>query len=785
MFNATKFEIMVKNIYHSIDSLYPKSEQVKLKIQFLRAMLTQHEGLFDEVISQAIHKRSVAEKTAFLVIFRDWKESSDSRLNRDMMLPLQEGLAQEEVGVLLQLLMDTFQSIPEESRDGFSLSMKDKQLLRVSLLEKTDKDKQAYIQEQLTDLSYDPPALAFRPAIGDPRYVKTNISMENYLSSIIKGDVDTSEFIVLTIGLLQSRAGTEKAFLQKLSADYFFVDYESCLKEIKDYFLSLSKETSVIPSDKAKYLTIVKHAERLRKVDHQSNNTRRIFETRLAQYINGLTHSQQTLPLAVVNPKEGIYVDMYDDELLRRDTLDSVNKILKYFLGIEHGRVDNPLEVEKKIIIFCNSYKDKVKFSDEDRKYFEKIRGLSHSYQGRDREARVTSTGIKERKHETSAEHVGEDVWNSAGGLMTGVAATFHDAHHQPPIRNMLVDASQVAQKEEGAHQWFWKNNRERSAYVGSSSGHTCNIVGMLTKYMEKYRDDPILNRDINFFLVQLVAVYAKRGYHGTLEVIDVLHDEDVKKIFKSYNVDVDLRSYFAKNPECRAFLEYAMNDASAYAQVMVNNYRIKSGVQFINTRLNGSLFSDRSGKAYPVLLQLHDVPMKKASGPRVALAIRRIEEEHGKFIALKVAKQFLSWSKLKNKKYNLMDVVELVNELGIKIEKAKLQSKPKPESRSSLTFLDNPNLNKKLNKIYPTLLANYGVRQEKATGPRVAAALMIIKEKHGEVIALKIADQFLQWSAEKHKNFNLKEVKKLVKDLGAVSGQLNEESEADRHGKK
>ncbi|HAU0557795.1 TPA: Dot/Icm T4SS effector Ceg14/sidL, partial [Legionella pneumophila] len=318
---------------------------------------------------------------------------------------------------------------------------------------------------------------------------------------------------------------------------------------------------------------ILEASGNLKRFKPTSNNPRRFFETRLAQYINGLSHSEKTIEIdSIGEDKEP------EDEELRDNTLKACNKILQFFLG-DCGRVDTPREMEQKICIFANGYKDTSKFT---KKEVEFITGVLHhagAHKGRDRVERDKLTGIKERKFETDSEKVGSDVWNCGGGVMKGCSPVFYDAQRDP-MRNMLVDSSTVAPDNKEGKQWFWNNNRQYSSYVGSISGHTCNIVGMLAKYMTEYKEDLDLQNDINLFLIQVIGVYAKRGFHAMLEVIDVLHDPYVQDIFKGYGVQVNLYSYFKENPELAGFLQHAMNDATTYTQALVNKKHVKEALK-------------------------------------------------------------------------------------------------------------------------------------------------------------------------------------------------------------
>lgn len=75
---------------------------------------------------------------------------------------------------------------------------------------------------------------------------------------------------------------------------------------------------------------------------------------------------------------------------------------------------------------------------------------------------------------------------------------------------------------------------------------------------------------------------------------------------------------------------------------------------------------------------------------------------------------------------------------------------------------------------VYPGILVTYGVRQEKVTGPRVAEALNKIKQEAGKDVALDVAEKFLKWSASKHRNFNTRDIKEMVK---GIKNEIEQES--------
>ncbi|HAU1152129.1 TPA: hypothetical protein JBI12_09290 [Legionella pneumophila] len=553
----------------------PKSEYILLKSLFLKGLLTHNKPLLEEVMRRV----GLIPFTSDMKMLGAFSQDNVHPLSPELLEFVQFMLANESEKALLTILMNAFQSIPELSLDSKTgtLSMKTKKALLPLLIEKVDTSIAKSIMSQLTDISFDSVLPAFRPSLGDPSYLESNISMSKYLS-LVGDKTDISEFLILTIGLFSSLKIGDKGFLQELSTDYLFVRYNECLGKIME---KLRDKEVIEQLGERGVQKIIEASGNLKPFDPMSNDPRRFFETRLAQYINGLSHSEKTLEVDL--KKEDVEPE---DEELRDNTLKACNKILQFFLG-DCGRVDTPREMEQKICIFANGYKDTSKFTKKEVEFITGVLHHAEAHKGRDRVGRKESTGIKERKFETDSEKVGSDVWNCGGGVMKGCSPVFYDAQREP-MRNMLVDSSTVAPDNKEGKQWFWNNNRQYSSYVGSISGHTCNIVGMLAKYMAEYKQDPDLQNDINLFLIQVIGVYAKRGFHAMLEVIDVLHDPYVQDIFKEYGVKVNLYSYFKESPELAGFLQHAMNDANTYTQVLVNKKHVKEALQ------SHSLFSKK-----------------------------------------------------------------------------------------------------------------------------------------------------------------------------------------------
>lgn len=573
--NKDHNKIRFKQIYVALGKR-KKIEELNVKASFLKAILTGDEDLLIKSLKKA-KLLSFSRDKALLNM-----EKKDDLVVPKLMALIQVTVASEDKNDLLTILMKIFQSIPEQSldREAKTIDMKTKKKLLLKMIEGTEPAKAKSVLSQLTDISFEASLPSFNPALGDANYVGVSLNIKNYLA-LIGDKTDISEFLLLSIGFMTSNDLADATFLQEISVDYLFVKYDECCEKILAHLSKKEVYEKLESLQKNSLSQIIAASKNLRAYDCTYNNPRRFFETRLAQYIHGISHSKNTIK-NIKDNKIG-EVDS-QDKILKDEILEAATNILKFFLG-KNGSVKNPQDMEQKICIFANGYKDTTKFTIEEITFIHSVLTTAEAYKGRDRVVRAPETGILERKFETDPDKVGASVWNSAGGVMQGNSPTFYDAQCNP-LRNMLVDSSRCADKDSSKSQWFWSNNRHYSSYVGSISGHTCHIIGMLNKYMTENNRDPNLEKNITLFLVQIIAVYAKRGFHSMLEIMDIIHDPYIQEIFATHKIKVNLYDYF-KKPENADFLRYAINDCTAYTCVLVSKAQVKES---LTTGANKSL---------------------------------------------------------------------------------------------------------------------------------------------------------------------------------------------------
>jgi hypothetical protein len=260
-------------------NVHNPSQKKELKANFLTIILSKNKILLQKWMVEL----NIDEALYSTFIIHLALENRDPLgiLNSPLFALVQAELAHEDAKALTFILLNAFQSIPELShnKSGICLSMREKKILLRKLLANTNASTKNSVLSVVTDLSYDAILPAFRPSIGDRNYVPMKITPDQYLKVINRG-IDPSIFICLSIGYLKSNHLATQKFLQKLMIDYVFVKYESCIQTLEQHLESLA-----VPSI----------SQTLIKFDYRFNDTRRFFETRLAQYINGLKDYENTL----------------------------------------------------------------------------------------------------------------------------------------------------------------------------------------------------------------------------------------------------------------------------------------------------------------------------------------------------------------------------------------------------------------------------------------------------------------------------------------------------------
>ncbi len=153
---------------------------------------------------------------------------------------------------------------------------------------------------------------------------------------------------------------------------------------------------------------------------------------------------------------------------------------------------------------------------------------------------------------------------------MTSNQPNFQNETTDFSIRNKVVDRNVAVSQESSA------DINNFTAYVASTSGHTFYLVALVEDYMKKHQSDPDLESDVNAYIKAFILSYVHSGYHSYLEVVDVLNEPEVKKIFQDNNVNLDLT--WKSN-----IIEQATKDTQEYAKTVCLKKTLLDGLKTLN----------------------------------------------------------------------------------------------------------------------------------------------------------------------------------------------------------
>lgn len=461
-------------------------------------------------------------------------ESNEENFNsfmKDVLISMMHNQNKEQLGnqEILDIYHGAVRSIPDTV-----LSVREKSQF-------LDKYAFPHLRRQLVDLSYDEEL----PALTQQKEkMITKINLREYTEAVKK--TNYSDYIVLSIGLLRSYAkeAAHIKLLDEIERDYFELNYENCNEKIKamaldiktklkkDYEQENDKQHEKELEQGEKQISlgcdaIINAQQDITEVDPDKNDTRRFFGVKLSQYMMGDTSQKEILA--------------------------SIDEISQAIIG---KPVTNASQAEEAIA----SIAENEQFEDR----ADQLKDESPKYATKDR---VYRDKIVPRETEASGEEFSEEtIYSMNLGELRSNSPNFRDELAVQAIRNRIVDSNRPSLQK---GSYTLKDLRHRAGFISSISGHTFNVVAVLEDYMKKYREkhpfDPRklpnkLENDINRFLMAYIATYAKRGYHSMHEVLDVLREPNIIKVFKAQNVDYQ----FLLNPKT---LNMAMNDTLAYSK--------------------------------------------------------------------------------------------------------------------------------------------------------------------------------------------------------------------------
>ncbi|QSH41927.1 hypothetical protein P0136_05505 [Lentisphaerota bacterium ZTH] len=356
-----------------------------------------------------------------------------------------------------------------------------------------------------------------------------SIPLKKYNTLVRAADLNDSEFIILTVGVLKNFLNNP-GYATKIINLYYEYEYAEAKKEIRQI---LQHHRNYFPRQLCEALSF--GLENSRTVTNKClNSTRRYFETRLAQY-----HLGHDMNLRLVNDVISVYSRM---RLTAREQAEQA--ILTWSDSEKH---------EKYVRLF----------------YERKLKKASELYPIKDR---AVKSGFLTKRDLSRRGQASQAVMSHQRGLMTTKDPYFRDEITSRAQVNRIPDIYTHSFQE-----GMYPMQRSNAVYSASLSGHMYFVVGLLEKFMSKYTS---FGQDaVNEFLLATIAVYAKNGFHSNYEILDVLHEPHIIKRFGSYGINLNLHfKPYALNCALRDTLAYT----SQYTTKRVTIKELTSSVERI-----------------------------------------------------------------------------------------------------------------------------------------------------------------------------------------------------------
>lgn len=311
---------------------------------------------------------------------------------------------------------------------------------------------------------------------------------DDYIRALRLNTLDSSEFILLTAGLLENiglRDSSQQKELQDIKKLYLEQNYKVAIQKL----LAICNQNIFDRN----LLTLVQNKSQTLLDRPVTNFSRRYFETEFAQALGNENRAKETYK-SVGKISDFIYHETHVG-LGQVTSQETANRVISQFL-----RFNDNIEVELK--------RHSPKYKAKDRSFKEGIRPDSRS--------ETTSSRNK--------------------GIMVSSQPNFYDRISETDLKNSVPDRFTIDNNNPG-----YSSAHPETPMVGSISGTTFTLVALLERYMIKNKADPNLQTDVNNIVKQFIQFYINNGYHSYTEMTDVLKEPHIQQLFKTYNVALEL----------------------------------------------------------------------------------------------------------------------------------------------------------------------------------------------------------------------------------------------------
>lgn len=470
---------------------------------------------------------------------------------------------QDSMADKIQKLQQVIQRIPDTQVEPY---------IKIFIAKQICTGRNASIPGQILDYSYVEPLPPLKKVFAE-EHAKAgseaayqhagDISAREYATALKAKKLDQSDFILLTIGFLQtisSKCDDVKSAqneINKLRELYFDLNYQTAISVIKFLTKKYEKlinaeqkaETKLIP-DKVKKETKDKEVSSppslsLEEVTIQAADVGKKSVTQnILKKMKELQSKEATKPLSetILATIPTLVVPDITKNHSRRHF---ENRVAQFYSGsVEEFKFSGIEKIAQAVLGKTTPIK-----SFEEAKMVvlavpekltrplaarsEQLKAASPLYKNKDRRQKAGILSKEEEKEGLVSSS--ERIFSQTQGIKKSTSPAYPDEQSKHKQINRMPDTTMTEGKASG-----YPHKRAGAAFVSSLSGHTYDLVAILEKYMTDHPKDPQqLTEDINQFIKLFIISYIDRGYHGITEITDVLNES--RDIFNKMGVTLDL----------------------------------------------------------------------------------------------------------------------------------------------------------------------------------------------------------------------------------------------------
>lgn len=357
-------------------------------------------------------------------------------------------------------------------------------------------------------------------------------NLDAYKQALKSEELDRSDYIVIVTKILKEIIKDNPDYqnsVLNIQQNYAKEDYDAAMNGINNVCSQYKNEIN----DKA-LISLIKKVQSGLVDNPLRNESRRYFETKLSQGLWKSLHKTEFDSLSKLANVMKENLVTIKKELPRLDELPDLTDLAGLSQSEKQEHLSSLEAVLNRVTRHGGiDFEGAEEFIDCARSYSE----LSMEALLTEQHLRSAPEGIAKKKDRgpKKINPKTDTIYSVNPGIIKSSSPMPNDERLTNVQKNKITDIFNIDPKKIEGFSSIYPN----VPFVNSISGSTFAFVGILKQYMEKHKDDPKLEADINRLLKVRIPFTLQQGFHSLSEMTSVLKDPAVQQIFDEYGVKI------------------------------------------------------------------------------------------------------------------------------------------------------------------------------------------------------------------------------------------------------